>query len=80
MSSSNVSESSDLVSKSNTKSAVWKHFGFKADEDGKPKDEDVAICRICHKTVVAKGRQFIKFINASQETSSYETFRCKEGE
>ena len=36
----------ELILKENMKSAVWKHFGFKANDEGKPKDEDTAIC--CH--------------------------------
>ena len=50
-----MASAGELVSKKNTKLAVWKHFGFKANDEGKPKDEDTAICRHCQKTVVAKG-------------------------
>ena len=48
--------SDSLVAKSSDcKSPVWTHFGFEADEEGKPKSSDVAVCRLCHKTVSAKG-------------------------
>lgn len=47
---------SQLVTKSkSTKSAVWAFFGFEGDEEGKPKQEDIAICRICERKVSAKG-------------------------
>ena len=59
MSSSYVSESSDLVSMFNTKSAVWKSRQTKTESQ---KDEDVAICRFCHMSVVAKGGNTSNFL------------------
>ena len=44
---SGTSNSDGLVSKSRgTKSAVWIYFGFEADEEGRPKVQDTAICRL----------------------------------
>ncbi len=37
----------ELVPKQNTKSFVWTFFGFEAAEGGKPKDEEIVICRQC---------------------------------
>ena len=34
-------ESGQLVTKRNTSAPVWKHFGFEADESGKPRN----VCR-----------------------------------
>ena len=51
-----TSDSDGLVSKSRgTKSAVWIYFGFEADEEGRPKVQDAVICRLCEKSVSAKG-------------------------
>ena len=56
ISDSATSDSDGLVLKSRgTKSAVWIYFGFEADEEGKPKVQDAVICRLCKKSVSAKG-------------------------
>ena len=53
---SGTSDSDGLVSKSRgAKSSVWIYFGFEADEEGRPKVQDAVICRLCKKTVSAKG-------------------------
>ena len=46
-----MSEEQDLVSKRNTTSAVWQYFGFIPDEEGRPKDDDKPVCKLCRKTV-----------------------------
>ncbi|XP_038062433.1 E3 SUMO-protein ligase ZBED1-like [Patiria miniata] len=43
-----------LVAKKKTKSVVWNYFGFEPNEDGAPKNENEAICRLCRKKVAAK--------------------------
>lgn len=49
--------SDSLVAKSSDcKSPVWMHFGFEADGEGKLKWSDVAVCRLCRKTVSAAKR------------------------
>ena len=51
-----TSDSDSLVSKSRCmKWAVWIYFGFEADEEGRPKVQDAVICRLCKKSVSAKG-------------------------
>lgn len=49
----------ELVSKAKTTSPVWRFFGFEAGDDGNPKNEEVAVCRIgggCRrKTVLVRG-------------------------
>ena len=53
---SGTSDSDGLVSKSRgAKSSVWIYFGFEADEEGRPKVQDAVICRLCKKSVSAKG-------------------------
>jgi len=44
-----------LVAKPKSTSPVWTYFGFEADEDGKAKSDEVAICRSCQRRVKAKG-------------------------
>lgn len=44
----------DLVSKKNASSPIWQYFGFKAGENGEPKDLNEAICRLCRKQVMTK--------------------------
>ena len=41
-----------------TKSPVWAHFGFKANESSKPIDESQPKCKECHGTVATKGGNF----------------------
>ena len=36
----------ELVAKKNTKSKVWKYFGFMPNEDGSPSDSDTPKCRL----------------------------------
>ena len=43
-----------LVSKPRTKSAIWQYFGVKLDSDGKPMDNGLVFCKICHRGVMAK--------------------------
>ena len=43
-----------LVGKNGTKSAVWNYFGFRPDENGRAKEEDRPICRVCRIPVRAK--------------------------
>lgn len=50
-----MSANEELVPKANTKSAVWEYFGFIPDKEGKPKDEDKPVCKLCKKTVLSKG-------------------------
>ncbi len=46
----------ELVSKPfRTTSAVWHYFGFVPDGEGRPKDEDKPICKLCSKSVLSKG-------------------------
>ena len=47
---------SELVSKKHMKSVVWKHFRFKANDEGMPKDEDITICCHCQKNCRSKRR------------------------
>ncbi len=44
----------ELVAKRNTIAPVWKHFGFEADEKGKPRSPDHPKCRVCHQDVATK--------------------------
>ena len=34
---------------------MWIYFGFEADQKGRPKVQDAVICRLCKKSVSAKG-------------------------
>ena len=45
-----------LVSKANTLSKVWTFFGFEKGLNEKPKNDEIAICRLCMKEVSSKGR------------------------
>ena len=45
----------ELTAKLGTKSPVWQYFGLAADDDGKVKSEDQAVCRLCQRIVMAKG-------------------------
>ena len=51
------SKTSDKVvaKSSGVKSAVWGYFGFKPDAEVKAKVQDSVICRLCKKTLSAKG-------------------------
>ena len=45
----------ELVSKPGAKkSSVWEYFGFEADDEGKPVNEDRPICKKCSRTVATK--------------------------
>ena len=44
----------ELVAKWKTIAPVWKHFGFEADEKGKPRLPDHPTCRECQQEVAAK--------------------------
>ena len=43
-----------FVRKSNAKSHVWDHFGFKAEEDGKAVEDGKPICLHCKRSVAAR--------------------------
>ena len=45
-----------LVSKPNTTSSVWRYFGLAVGEEGKYKDSDRPVCRICFSEISAKWR------------------------
>ena len=45
-----------LVAKLRTSSPVWTYFGFEATDDGKLRNEELAVCRLCTKKVSTKGR------------------------
>ena len=47
---------SQLVSKPNTTSKVWRYFELAVEEKGKPKSSDLPVCRICFSEVFAKRR------------------------
>ena len=47
----------ELVAKNGTKSIVWDYFGLERGEDGKPIDDDSAICRSCRKRTCVMARQ-----------------------
>ena len=49
----------EFISKKNTKSPVWKYFGFTPDEEGRPTNCCFPKCKICFKDVSAK------FVNTS---------------
>ena len=42
------------ITKKNTKSPVWKYFGFTSDEDGKPTNYFNPRCKLCSKDILAK--------------------------
>ena len=44
----------ELVAKQKTITPVWKHFGFKADEEDKPQSPDHPICCVCQQEAAAK--------------------------
>ena len=43
-----------LVNKHNTKSSIWKYFGFVPDDNGKPSNTDKPQCKVCLATVTMK--------------------------
>ncbi|KAJ8287949.1 hypothetical protein COCON_G00006080 [Conger conger] len=44
-----------LVSKKGANAPIWQCFGFVGDENGKPVDTDTPICKLCMRSVSAKG-------------------------
>ncbi|KAJ8354692.1 hypothetical protein SKAU_G00222590 [Synaphobranchus kaupii] len=44
-----------LVSKKGVNSPIWKLFGFIGDENGQPVDKDAPTCKLCMKSVAARG-------------------------
>ncbi len=44
-----------LVDKEHSRSAIWKYFGYEANEHGKPKDISKPICKSCYRVVLTKG-------------------------
>ena len=49
-----VQQGVQLISKENTKSLVWKCFGFTPDEDRKPMNYSNPKCKLCSKDTSAK--------------------------
>ena len=49
-----VSYASSLVDKLNTKSLIWKYFGFIPDDNGKPSNTNTPQCKTCCATVTTK--------------------------
>ena len=43
-----------LVDKQNTKSTIWKYFGFVPDDNGKPINTDKPQCKICRAAIPTK--------------------------
>ena len=62
----------DLVKKPNSISVVWTHFGFEPDRDGKPVNEELAVCRLCYRKVRTRGS------NTSNLFSHLRTAHAKE--
>ena len=63
-----------LVAKTKAmKSAVWEHFGFERGDDRWPKQEEVATCRLCKKTVSAKGGNTSNLLTHLKKPSPAET-------
>lgn len=52
---SSSSSEPSLVAKAKATSPVWTYFGHEADERGKAKSDEVAVCRLCKQSVKAKG-------------------------
>ncbi|KAJ8354691.1 hypothetical protein SKAU_G00222580 [Synaphobranchus kaupii] len=48
-------DAESLVSKKGTNSPIWQSFGFVGDENGKPIDTDNPICKLCMRSVSARG-------------------------
>ncbi len=44
-----------LVDKEHSWSAIWKYFGYEANEHAKPKDTSKPICKSCYRAVLTKG-------------------------
>ena len=58
------SNSVQLVAKKNTKSKVWKYFGFVPNEDGSgPSDSDSPKCKLCLKNVSARWANTSNLLN-----------------
>ena len=69
---------SELVHKRNVSSAVWNYFGFSPDRDGKPENEEVAICRLCRKNVSSKARNTSNLFSHLRSHHPKEYSMCKE--
>ena len=54
-SASTPSNEVQLAVKPNTTSPVWKYFAVEIDGNGRVKNDEEAVCRLCSKDVVAKG-------------------------
>ena len=48
-----VQRGMQLISKKNTKSLIWKYFGFTPDEDGRPTNYCNPKCKLCSKDVAS---------------------------
>ena len=73
-------EMSEIFAKTKaTKSAVWEHFRFEQGDDGWPKQEAVATCRLCKKTVSAKGGNTSNLLTHLKKPSPAETRWSTEG-
>ena len=67
----------ELVHKRNVSSAVWNYFGFSPDRDGKPENEEVAICRLSRKNVSSKASNTSNLFShlRSHHPKEYSTFK-----
>ena len=55
-----VSYEGSLMDKLNTKSPIWKYFGFVPDNNGKPSNTEKPQCKICHATVTTLHQILVK--------------------
>ena len=58
-----------IVKKSRVKSVIWRYFGVKGDESGKPVKEDIdkPVCKLCKKLVLAKRSNTANLFHHLQE-------------
>ena len=57
------SDDVQIVDKPGTKSQIWKYFGLHADQNGKPVNNGIAVCQICHSNILAKTGNILNFIS-----------------
>ncbi len=67
-----------LVDKEHSRSAIWKYFGYEANEHGKPKDTSKPICKSCYRAVLTKGANTsnIDCFNGNNINKRYCTCAC----